>query len=213
MKPAALALAALACGPSFAQATDPHARAFVQQMVEAINRGDAAARRALMHPAALRYERLDAAGPWAPPREAVPSGYRWRIEPLPAGSKGLFAERFDYAVTPTHHLHIDYESAPNHARSMLLQLVRERGGAWREVTGCPTAKTVQDARAAAPQRAEQAARIERVSAQLAPALKGEVIKLVAEGRKVDAILRLREATGEELAVAKGVVERLTAPAR
>jgi ribosomal protein L7/L12 len=33
-----------------------------------------------------------------------------------------------------------------------------------------------------------------------------VKKLLAEGRKVEAILRLREATGEDLAVAKGVVE-------
>jgi ribosomal protein L7/L12 len=203
-----LAAALWVCGASLAQAADPQARAFVQQLVEAINRGDAASRRALMHPAALRCDGLDAAAAWAPRREAIPPGYRWRIEALPAGLKGLFAERFDYAVAPTHHLHIDYDSATHRSQSVLLQLVRERGGAWREVTGCPTLKTMDEARAAAPQRAEQATRIERVSAQLAPALKAEVTKLVAEGRKVDAILRVREATGEDLAVAKGVVDRL-----
>ncbi len=188
MKTVLLGLAVLACGASHAQAADAQARAFVQQLVEAINRGDTAARRALMHPAALRCERLEAAGLWTPARGAIPSSYRWRIEPLPAGSKGLFADRFDYAVTPTHHLHIDFDAAPQRTHSLLLQLVRERGGQWRETTGCPTAKTVEDARVAAPQRAEQEARIARVATQLAPALRDEVMTLLAQGRKIDAIL-------------------------
>jgi ribosomal protein L7/L12 len=74
---------------------------------------------------------------------------------------------------------------------------------------CGTPFAQQATRQAAPLRDAQQARIEHVSAQLAAALKGEVIKLVAEGRKVEAILRVREATGEELAVAKGVVESVT----
>jgi ribosomal protein L7/L12 len=203
-----LAAAALACGTSAAQNSDPQARAFVQQLVDAINRGDPAARRALMHPAALRCERQAGTDAGMPRRATIPPGYRWRIEALPAGSHGLFSDRFDYAVAPTHRLHIDYDSAPNRSDSVLLQLVRESSGTWREVTGCPTAKTVEEARAAAPQRAELEARITRVSTQLSPALKAEATKLLAEGRKIDAIRRVREATGEELVVAKGVVDRL-----
>lgn len=205
------ALAALALGAA-AQTADPAAEAFVRQLVQTINRGDPASRRALMHPAALRCERLLAESPWAPQRQAIPVGHRWRIEPAPAASQGLFAERFDYPVVPTHHLHIDYTAAPNRTHSLVLQLVHA-DGRWHEVTGCPKESTMEEARRAAPQRAQQDERITRVAAQLQPALKAEVRRLVAEGRKIDAIMSLRQATGEDLAVAKGVVERMTEPGR
>jgi hypothetical protein len=207
---AGAALAAVAAGAA-AQTADPAAEAFVRQLVQAINRGDAASRRVLMHPAALRCDRVQAESGWAPPRHAIPPDHRWRIEPAPATSQGLFAERFDYPVLPTHYLHIDYTAAPNRTHSLLLQIVRE-GGRWQEVTGCPKPSTLDEARRAAPQRAQQAERIVHVAAQLQPALKAEVLRLVAEGRKVDAILSVRQATGEDLAVAKGVVERLAAAA-
>jgi ribosomal protein L7/L12 len=211
MKRLALSLAVIAVGAA-AQTTDPAARAFVARLVDAINRADTVSRRALMHPGALRCERALAESGWSPARGSIPAGYRWRVEPVPAGSKGLFADRFDYPVPPTHQLHIDYESAPNRSTGLLLQLVHE-GGQWREVTGCPKAQTVEEARQAAPLRAQQEQRIAQVVARLAPGLRADVLKLVAEGRKIDAIVQMRQATGEDLAVAKGVVERLTEPGR
>jgi ribosomal protein L7/L12 len=93
-----------------------------------------------------------------------------------------------------------------------LQLVRERGQ-WREVTGCPKPQTVEEARKAAPLRAQQEQRIAQLVSRIAPGLKADVLRLVAEGRKIDAILQVRQATGEDLSVAKGVVERLTEAGR
>lgn len=212
MKRYGLMVAAALGSTAAAQADDPAARAFISQLVGAINRDDAASRRALMHPDALRCERAIAESGWMPKRGPIPAGYRWRIEPTPAGSRGLFSDRFEYPVVPTHHLHIDYEIAPNRSASVLLQLVRDRGQ-WREVTGCPRPQTVEAARQAAPLRAQQEERIAQVAAGLAPALKADVLKLAAEGRKIDAIMQVRQATGEDLTVAKGVVDRLTVPRR
>lgn len=194
-----------------AQTADPAARAFVMQLVDAINRADTASRRALMHPDALRCEQAAADSGWAPKRGPIPAGFRWHIDPMPAGSKGFFADRFDYPVVPTHQLQIDYETAPNRSTSVMLQLVRDRGQ-WREVTGCPKPQTIEAARQAAPLRAQQQDRIAQVAARLAPGLKADVLKLVAEGRKIDAIIQVRQATGEDLTVAKGVVDRLIEPA-
>lgn len=212
MKHFGLMLAVVLGGTAAAQPADPAAQAFVAQVVDAINRDDAPSRRALMHPDALRCERAVAESGWAPKRGPIPAGYRWRIEPAPAGSRGLFADRFDYPVVPTHQLHIDYETAPNRSTSALLQLVRDRGQ-WREVTGCPKPQTVEAARQVAPLRAQQAERIAQIAAGLAPALRVEVLKLVADGRKIDAIMQVRQATGEDLTVAKGVVDRLSEPRR
>jgi hypothetical protein len=210
MKQLAFALASAAVTAA-AQPDDSVARGFVQQLVAAINRGDAASRRALMHPGA-RCEHLTTEGGRAAPHGPIPATHRWRIEPLPVGSKGLFFERFDYAVPPTHLLHIDYDLGPQRSHGLTLQLVRERDR-WRETTGCPKLQTLEEARRAAPLRAQQEERINRVAAQLAPALKAEVMKLVGDGRKVDAIVHLRQATGEDLAVAKGVIDRLSERSR
>ena len=126
MKRCGLLLAAALGATAMAQTGDPAARAFVAQLVDAINRADTVSRRALMHPDALRCEQAIAESGWAQKRAPLPAGYRWRIDPMPAGSRGFFADRFDYPVVPTHQLQIDHETAPNRSNSVMLQLVRER---------------------------------------------------------------------------------------
>lgn len=75
----------------------------------------------------------------------------------------------------------------------------------------PQAATAEAARQATPLRAQQEERIAQVAARLAPGLRTDVLKLVAAGRKIDAIMQVRQATVEDLTVAKGVVDRLTEP--
>lgn len=89
----------------------------------------------------------------------------------------------------------------------MLQLVRYRNE-WREVTGCPKASTIIEARLAGKARGEQEERIRRLADGIAPELKREVLRYMADGRKIDAIMHYRNATNEELAISKGVVERV-----
>jgi ribosomal protein L7/L12 len=196
---------------SAAGSDDPASLVFVQKAVAAINRGDQEARRALLHPGALKCDealrRAKIEGAYAPSQRPIPSGYRWELRPLPAGMAGWFPDKFDYPVHPTHQLNIDFDSGPHRGGGVVLQVVRYRGE-WREVTGCPKASTLVEARQAAKARGQQEERIRHLAAGIAPRLRAEVLQRVADGRKVDAILHYRKATNEDLTIAKGVVERL-----
>lgn len=87
-------------------ASDPAEHKFVQQLVSAINGSDQSARKALMHPDALKCDEAlkqsMAEGAFVPKQGPIPAGYRWRISPMPAGPAGWFADKFDYPVIPTH---------------------------------------------------------------------------------------------------------------
>lgn len=204
-------IAALAVTENASSADDPAAQAFVQKLVDAINRKDDDARKSLMQPDALACSQAQkqamAEGAYVPKWNPIPANYRWQISPMPAGMTGWFPDKFDYPVRPTHQLQIDFDTAPARSQSIVLQLVRS-GNGWREVTGCPKAQTVVEAKAAAKARGQQEARIRSLTTSIAPKLKAEVLRHLADGRKVDAILHYRDATNEDLAVAKGVVEQL-----
>ncbi|MDH4187255.1 MAG: hypothetical protein OEV08_09670 [Nitrospira sp.] len=211
LKLAIILIAALSVNGIGRAAEDPGTRAFVQQLVRAINRDDGDARLKLMHPdAAVCASALKDAmvtGGLVPLKHRIPNDYRWSISELPAGATGFFPDKFDYSVRPTHQLQIDFDSGPNKSETMVLQVVRH-GTGWREVTGCPRAKTITEAKQAAKDRGKQEARIRQLAANMAPAVKAELLRLLADGRKVDAILQYRNTSNEELAVAKGVIERL-----
>ena len=192
-------------------AEDPAELAFVQKLVAAINRDDREARKSLMHPDALvcdqALKQAMAEGAYAPKQSKIPPGYRWQISAIPAGVAGWFPDKFDYPVRPTHQLSIDFDTAPTRSDGIVLQVVRYRNE-WREVTGCPKAETVSEARNAARARRQQQERIHSLATNIAPKLKSEVLRHLADGRKVDAILHYRNASDEDLAIAKGVIEQL-----
>lgn len=209
--PVAILIAASLMLGSAQGAEDLAELAFVQKIVSAINRDDKEARKNLMHPDALvcdqALKQAMSEGAYVPKQSKIPSGYRWEISPMPAGVAGWFPDKFDYPVRPTHQLNIDFDTAPTRSEGILLQVVRYRNE-WREVTGCPKAETVAEAKHAAAARGKQEGHIRELAANIAPKLKGEVLRHLAEGRKVDAILHYRNASNEDLAVAKGVVEQL-----
>ncbi len=126
---------------------------------------------------------------------------------MPVGTGGWFPNKFDYPVQPTHQLSIDFDTAPNRSEVLMLQVVRYRNE-WREVSGCPKASTILEARRAAKARGQQEERIRNLAANVSSKLKGEVLQRLADGRKIDATLHYRNATNEDLAIAKGVVEQL-----
>lgn len=209
--PVAILIAASLMTGNARSADDSAAQAFVQKVVAAINRNDMDARKKLMHPdamacdQALKQAMADAA--YAPKQSKIPPGYRWHISKMPAGMAGWFPDKFDYPVRPTHQLQIDFDITPTRSESTLLQMVRY-GNEWREVTGCPKPETVLEAKQAAKSRGKQEEHIRELAANIAPKLKGEVLQFLAEGRKIDAYLYYRNATNEDLAVAKGVIEQL-----
>jgi hypothetical protein len=192
-------------------ADDPAAKIFVNKIVAAINRDDNDARKSLMHPDALSCDqalkRAMAEGAFAPRQGPIPTAYRWRISAMPNGTAGWFPDKFDYPVLPTHQLHIDFQTAPNKTEGIMLQIVRYRNE-WREITGCPKESTIIEARHAAKTRGQQEERIQSLTTSIAPKLKEEIMRHLADGRKIDAIIHFRNMTNEELAVAKGVVEQL-----
>lgn len=126
--------------PAMALPTDSQTQAFVESLVAAINSKDAAKRKGLLHPDSLR---CATAGSDAfldeqfarQARHAIPGDVTWSLTPAPPGQP-LFADKFDYAVRPTHRLQLDFASGPNRSTTIVLQLARH-GNDWREVSGCP----------------------------------------------------------------------------
>jgi len=79
-------------------------------------------------------------------------------------------------------------------------------GRWYEVLPCPDPEAVVRARAAEEQRARQEQRAQSVASQLADPLRAEIVMLGRSGRRVEAIRRVASAIGEDLAIARRVVE-------
>ena len=186
--------------------------AFVQSLVDAINSKSLDRRKALLAP----LSRVCASGDsepfynWTVTRQArrpIPAGYKWKISAIPPDQPLMFADRFDYPVRPSHLLQLDFETGQNSATTMLVMLVRD-AGQWREVVACPKPETIAAARVAEQQRAKHEDRVRALAASAPADLKDAVVKLIKEGRRVEAFKRYSEVTGEDLATSKDVVELL-----
>jgi ribosomal protein L7/L12 len=185
--------------------------------VDAINSQRIDRRQALAHPRARTCGNADADAvreemwtrQW---RHTIPPDYRSTLTPRPAGEPLMFAEQFDYAVVPTHTLQLEYKAATGTLTAIIVNAVNE-GGAWYEVTPCPKAATIALIQAAKQRRLQHEARVDALVAAIPPALKSEVLSLVATGKKISAVERYRAATGEDLTTATDVVERLSGTSR
>ena len=192
-------------------------RAFAASLVDAINSGSVERRKALMHPRALACGNQDFRSMTEEmikrqTRHRIPADFKWRVTKSPAGELPFFADKFDYPVRPTHRLQIEFNSTPDKSTMILLQLVYE-GNRFQEITGCPTPETVEAARIANQERGRRAAKVAELVAAMAPELKQAVVNLYRDGRRVEAIKHYAKASGEELVIAKDVVEQLAEQAR
>ena len=190
------------------------ARAFVEDLVGAINGKSAERRRALLHPTSLACPRPEMIADVFARQSArpVPPGYRWTTTPLPPGQPLMAADKFDYAVRPSHVLQIDYETMPTRSTTLVLYVVHD-GRRWWEVLGCPTAETVAQARAAKAAAGERAERVRVLVDSTSPELREAVLKLHGEGRRIEAYRHYERVSGEDLATARDVVEMLAARSR
>lgn len=206
------ALAALLLAlPGTGLASDPQAQAFVEALVAAINSKDTAQRKALLHPDSLRCATADKDALLdeqfaRQARRPVPANVTWSLTPAPPGQP-LFADKFDYPLRPTHRLQLDFSIGQNRSTTMVLQVARH-GGAWREVSACPKPETVAAAKAASQARALHREKVQQLLKSISPKVKGEVVALLKDGRRIDAIKVYRAASGEDLVTAKSVVDAI-----
>ncbi len=187
--------------------------AFVQALVKAGNSRDREQQKALLHPGSLACGNAEGISFFDDSffprtRGPVPADYRWRITRIPPGQPPMFADKFNYPVRPTHLLQIDYDPGPNRSTTLVVQIVYDEGR-WSVVAACPTPETAAAAEKAKGVRTERATRARTLADGISPRLKETVVRLLKEGRRVDAIRQYAEATGEDITTAKEVVELLS----
>lgn len=205
-------LAAFAChGQASGPATPEQ---FGKAFVDAIQSRDVQRRIELLHPRTREcmtsetHEYFD----WIFSRQmkyVVQDGkYAASVRPAdpPANTLG-----FEYPVTPRRQLQVDFSSGADRGITVVLLLANE-GSRWYEVLPCPGPDAVLGARYAMEESQRQDARARGVIARMPQSLRDDLTRMLKDGRRVDAIRRLADATGEELVVARIVVDELTEPA-
>jgi hypothetical protein len=207
-----LLLAATAAGGQAQQTDPPGVGEFVKSFVEAVNSKSLERRKALLHPKSVTCPGADLLEEIfvRQVKRAVSEGYKWRITPIPPGQPLLFSDKLDYPIRPSHRLQIDFETGQTKTTTMILQVVHD-ADQWREVMPCPKPDTIVAARAAREARVKQEQRVQELVAGTAPELKAAVLRLFKEGRRIEAYKHYASVSGEDLAVAREVVERLAEP--
>jgi hypothetical protein len=209
---ATLAASAALAPAAFAADEDPGQKAFVAAYVDSINSRDAAQRLALVHsgsrhcvqdPGAL--QQTAASRRLA---SMIPADYRWGVVEYPANIPLMFEDKYDYPVRPTHIIELLYDRSPTQKTSLVIQAARD-GADWREVVPCKKPAVMEQLRAARAEQAKHMARADALLAQMRPEVRAEIVKMVRDGRKHDAIKHYHSSAGEDLSVAKYVVERLS----
>ena len=97
--------------------------------------------------------------------------------------------------------------APAKSRTLLFRLVKE-GGRWVEVVPCAKPETVVAIRAARAETARRAERAKALAASTWPALRERVLALYRSGSRIDAYKMYARESGEDLTIAREVVDLL-----
>jgi ribosomal protein L7/L12 len=187
---------------------------FAPRLVAAINGKNLERRIALLHPKSLA-----CLTPQTRPlmedslarqlRHSIPADHQSRVETVAGDFLLAVADGVEFPLRPTHAVHIDWETAPFKSVTVIA-LVAYAEGRWREVVPCIKPEKVPQLQAAKDARQKQAERVKSLAANMSPALRANVSRLVAQGRKIDAIKEYQNATGEDLSTAKSVVELVSA---
>jgi hypothetical protein len=209
----AIGLAALPA-PAAGQADRPdRPLAFAPRLVAAINGKDLERRRALMHPRTLAcvtpqtrpyFEEMLA----SQFRHTIPASHRVRAETVAADRPLSFGKGVEFPLRPTHEVHIDYETGPHKSTTIIAFVAYTKAG-WREVGVCMKPEIVPRLQAAKEAREKQEKRVQWLAANMPQDLRADVLRLVAAGRKIDAIREFQNASGEDLSTARSVVELIT----
>lgn len=187
--------------------------AFAKLFVDATNSKSAERRLALFHPKskACITAQTQPYYDWIVSRQlkhVIPAA-KYKVEATPlSGKQPLPSDgKSEYPLRPSHQLQIDFDTGPYSSTSIVLFIVRD-GARWYEVLPCPSPDAIAGIRAIEAKRAEQERKVESLIARLADPLRAEIISLARQGRRIDAIKKYRDATGEDLTTAKDVVDSL-----
>lgn len=113
----------------------------------------------------------------------------------------------DYPVRPTHQIQIDFVTDPYKSSSVVL-FVAHDGVQWREILPCPREDVIAQSRANQIAEQKEATRAQGLRDGMPGALRTEILGLLRDGRKVEAIRRHAAATGTDLSTSKSVIELL-----
>jgi hypothetical protein len=187
-------------------------RAFATALVAAINARTVEARAALVHRKAHPCITGDVGEWWRESvlrqgRPSVPADSTSTITPLSPDDARAASDRFDWPVTPTHVLQLEVTDAPSRARTLLFRLVQE-GGRWVEVVPCAKPETVVAIRAVRAETARRAERAKALAASTWPELRERVLALYRSGNRIDAYKTYARESGEDLPIAREVVDLL-----
>jgi hypothetical protein len=185
---------------------------FARDLITAINARTVEARAALVHPKARPCITGDVGEWWRDSvlrqgRPPVPPASTWKITPLSSDDAQTASDRFDWLVTPTHVLQLDITDAPSRSRTLLFRLVRE-GGRWVEVVPCAKPETVVAMRAVRAETARRAERAKALAASTWPELRERVLQLYRSGDRIEAYKTYARESGEDLTIAREVVDVL-----
>ena len=184
---------------------------FAPHLVAAIDGKKLEPRKALLHP-----KTLACITPVSKPlideslsdqfRYNIPKGYQARAEAIPADRPLAMGEGVVLPVRPTHQVFLEWQAGPTHVT--FGAQVAYADGAWREVWPCISDSKVPALRAANEARRQQRARAQSLAANLQPALRKELLDLLAKGQRIEAIKRYQEVSKEDLSTSRAVVESI-----
>ncbi len=200
--------AALAAGDRANQPLD-----FAPHLVAAINGKKLDVRKALLHPKTLACINK-VSQPLVDDalvdqfRYNIPKDYRARVEAVPAERPLVLGDGVVLPVRATHQLHLDWQAGTATQVDFVAQIAYA-DGAWREVWPCISDEKVPAMRAANEARRKQRERAQSLAANVPPALRTELLALLAKGQKIEAIKRYQEVTKEDLSTSRAVVEQIT----
>jgi len=139
-------------------------------------------------------------------RYNIPKDYQARAEALPADRPLALGEGVVLPVRPTHQLFLEWQAGPTHVT--FAAQVAYADGAWREVWPCISDAKVPAMLAANEARRQQRVRAQSLAANLQPALRKELLDLLAKGQRIEAIKRYQEVSKEDLSTSRAVVESI-----
>jgi len=113
-------------------------------------------------------------------------------------------------VAPTHQFQIDTAGT---RMVTIVRMAAEQDGAWFIVAGCPTEKGLAMFRERRGQGAQQQARARELASKLDEPLLSEIKNLLAQNRRVDAIKRYQDAAKVDLTTAAQVIDALGKPSQ
>src|SRR5436305_802428 len=124
-------------------------------------------------------------------------------EALATGAKVLDLLLAKKLLTPEQ-VQLDWQTGPQQGVTFVA-LVAYTGSGWREVWPCISPDKAPAMQAAKEARLQQGVRVQSLAANMPQALRTEVMRLIAEGKKIDAIKLYQGTTKEDLTTSRAVV--------